>query len=287
MSKSCSNISVLAFDFQQNLPIPVGEIFYLRQLWLYVFGIHCSVDNSASMYCWDETVAKKGANEVISCLNNYFSGVDKGVDTLFLYSDGCGGQNKNKYVVMYLYSLVKLGRYKKIRHIFPIRGHSFLPCDRDFGITEKKKRKTERIYIPDEWISLIKRARKHNPFDVVKVGQSIVFDYQTHLPQFFKNTAFTAIHMRDTHMFEYSHEHPDEVWIKYSYSDVEDWSRFTIQKPRSTITFPTQPITITPIPIKNTKLADLKKVVDKYVPPQYHPFYQSISSSHDSGNKSD
>ena len=93
--------------------------------------------------------------------------------------------------------------------------------------------------------------------------------------------------MRDTHMFEYSHEHPDEVWIKYSYSDVEDWSRFSIQKPRSTITFPTQPITITPIPIKNTKLADLKKVVDKYVPPQYHPFYQSISSSHDSGNKSD
>ena len=78
MSKSCSNISVLAFDFQQNLPlphIPVGEIFYLRQLWLYVFGIHCFVDNRASMYCWDETVAKKGANEVISCLNNYFSGV--------------------------------------------------------------------------------------------------------------------------------------------------------------------------------------------------------------------
>ena len=33
MSKSCSNISVLAFDFKQNLPlphIPVGEIFYLR-----------------------------------------------------------------------------------------------------------------------------------------------------------------------------------------------------------------------------------------------------------------
>ena len=110
-----------------------------------------------------------------------------------------------------------------------------------------------------------------------------------HFPQFFKNTAFSAIHMRDTHMFEYSHEHPDEVWIKYSYSDVEDWSRFSIQKLRSTITFPTQPIRITPIPIKNAKLADFKKVVDKYmyVPPQYHPFYQSISSSDDGGNEFD
>ena len=44
------------------------------------------------------------------------------------------------------------------------------------------------------------KARKHNPFDVVKVGQSLIFDYQTHLPQFFKNTAFSAIHMRDTHI---------------------------------------------------------------------------------------
>ena len=83
----------------------------------------------------------------------------------------------------------------------------------------------------------------------------MVFGYQTHLPQFFKNTAFSAIHM-----LEYSHEHPDEVWIKYSYSDVEDWSKFSIQKPRSTITFPTQPIRTTPpIPIKTSKLADLKK----------------------------
>ena len=80
-----------------------------------------------------------------------------------------------------------------------------------------------------------------------------------HFPQFFKNTAFSAIHMRDTHMFEYSHEHPDEVWIKYSYSDVEDWSRFSIQKLRSTITFPTQPIRITPIPSKMPNQLTLKK----------------------------
>ena len=54
-------------------------------------------------------------------------------------------------------------------------------------------------------------------------------------------------------MLEYSHEHRDEVWIKYSYSDVEDWSKFSIQKPRSMITFPTQPIR-TPIPIKTSGL---------------------------------
>ena len=144
-SKSSASICTHAFDFEQNLPLPhlpVGEIFYSRQLWLYAFVVHCCSDDSASNFCWDETVAKKGANEVISCLDYYFTRtLPDEVDTLNLYSDGCGGQNKNRFVIMYLYSLVKLGRFKKIKHVFPIRGHSFLPCDRDFAIIEQKKRK--------------------------------------------------------------------------------------------------------------------------------------------------
>ena len=85
---------------------------------------------------------KRVQNEVISCLDYYFTRtLPDEVDTLNLYSDGCGGQNKNRFVIMYLYSLVKLGRFKKIKHVFLIRGHSFLPCDRDFGVIEQKKRK--------------------------------------------------------------------------------------------------------------------------------------------------
>ena len=123
-SKSSTSVCILAFDFEQNLPLPhlpVGEIFYLRQLWLYAFGVHCCIDDSVSIFYWDETVAKKGANEVISCLDYYFTRtLPDEVDTLNLYSDGCGGQNKNRFVIMYLYSLVKLGRFKKIKHVFLI-----------------------------------------------------------------------------------------------------------------------------------------------------------------------
>ena len=184
-SKSSASVCILAFDFEQNLPLlhlPVGEIFYLRQLWLYAFGVHCCSDDSASIFYWDETVAKKGANEVISCLDYYFTRtLPDEVDTLNLYSDGCGGQNKNRFVIMYLYSLVKLGRFKKIKHVFLIRGHSFLPCDRDFGVIEQKKRKKERVYVPKEWMTLIETARKRKPFDVVGADQSIFHDYQEHL----------------------------------------------------------------------------------------------------------
>ena len=152
MAKRDSHVLTLTFDFQQNLPLPhlpVGDSFYMQQLWMYVFGIHSCSDNRVAMYCWPEVVAKRGSDEVISCLDHFLSQVPASVTTLFLHSDGCPGQNKNSNVMHYLFTLVSTGRFSKITHIFPVRGHSFLPNDRDFGRTEMKKRKYERIYTCD------------------------------------------------------------------------------------------------------------------------------------------
>ena len=66
-----------------------------------------------------------------------------GVKRLNIFSDSCGGQNKNSTVIQYLYSLVRNRRFHCIRHVFPVRGHSFLPCDRDFAKTNAKKRKVD------------------------------------------------------------------------------------------------------------------------------------------------
>ena len=136
-------VATLCFDFQQNLPspvIPVGELFYARQLWLYNFCVHDCSANVGTMYCWDETQAKRGSNEVASCLLHYFTNkLADEVETLYLFSDGCGGQNKNYTILWFFLTLIKLKRFKSIVHIFPVRGHSFLPCDRDFASIELKK----------------------------------------------------------------------------------------------------------------------------------------------------
>ena len=145
LAKLNAHIATVTFDFQQNLPlphIPVGEVFYMRQLWLYVFGVHECGSNRAVMYSWPEFIAGKGSNEVVSCLDNFFCSLPKEVTSLYLYSDGCPGQNKNSTVMQYFFTLVCTGRYKLIQHYFPVRGHSFLPNDRDFGRTEAKKKGT-------------------------------------------------------------------------------------------------------------------------------------------------
>ena len=72
MAKINKHISTFAFDFQQNLPLPhlpVGDLFYMHQLWLYVFAVHCCSNNEVTMFCWPEIIAKHGSDEVISCLH--------------------------------------------------------------------------------------------------------------------------------------------------------------------------------------------------------------------------
>lgn len=57
------------------------------------------------------------------------------------FSDGCFGQNRNHAMVRMLSCLVTTKMFKDIKQYFPIRGHSFLPCDRDFAVLKRKLRR--------------------------------------------------------------------------------------------------------------------------------------------------
>ena len=98
LSKSNSDVHVITFDLQQNLPVPTlthTAMFYLRQLWVYNFGIHACDSGSAVICMWNETIAGRGACEIVSCLLQYFSKQTSNASKLVCYSDSCFGQNKN------------------------------------------------------------------------------------------------------------------------------------------------------------------------------------------------
>lgn len=48
----------------------------------------------------------------------------------------------------------------EIHHKFLVSGHSYLSCDRDFGVIEKEKRYHPEMYVPNDWIKVIENARK-------------------------------------------------------------------------------------------------------------------------------
>lgn len=81
----------VVFDYMQNIPnpyMPVTEMFYARQLWLYVLGFHRISDNRAFMYSYTELTGGKTPNETVSFLHDqslikdykaFFSSVKKPV----------------------------------------------------------------------------------------------------------------------------------------------------------------------------------------------------------------
>ena len=63
--------------------------------------------------------------------------------------------------------MVHIGLVKSVQHKFVATGHSFLQCDRDFGLIEKKKKK-KILYGGADLKSLIRGAR-NVPFDVINM----------------------------------------------------------------------------------------------------------------------
>ena len=68
---------------------------------------------------WPESVASRVSDEVTSCLLNFFQSLPVARKQLIAYSDSCGGQNKNFYVVCWwVYAIVE--------RFFEIIDHKFL-----------------------------------------------------------------------------------------------------------------------------------------------------------------
>lgn len=74
-------VDMITFDFQNNLETPNlfhNDVYYLRQLSTYSFGIHDCVATQGYLYLWDEATAKKGSSEVASCLHKFFTNFRSG-----------------------------------------------------------------------------------------------------------------------------------------------------------------------------------------------------------------
>jgi len=99
------------------------------------FGIHNLNTNNLFCYVYHEATARKTPNDVCSFLVHYINSfVDDDVEELHLFCENCAGQNKNHALLRMIMALVEIKKFKKIQVFFPQRGHSFLPCDHDFGI---------------------------------------------------------------------------------------------------------------------------------------------------------
>ncbi|KAG8284681.1 hypothetical protein J6590_097758 [Homalodisca vitripennis] len=67
--------------------------------------------------------------------------IPKTVENLHVFSDSCGGQNRNHSITTFLLALTMTGRFKTIHQYYLVRGHSFMPCERTFGVVKRAVRR--------------------------------------------------------------------------------------------------------------------------------------------------
>ena len=115
------------------------------------------------MCVWNETIAGRGSSEIALCLLEYLSSSNPTMKRLICYSDSYFGQNKNTQMICFWESLIWCKRFTRIDHKFLVRGHTYLPCDRDFALIEKRK-PSAIVNLPGDWEDCIKEARPSKPF---------------------------------------------------------------------------------------------------------------------------
>ena len=101
---------------------------------------------------------------------------------LSLYSDCCAGQNRNQFLTAALHTILQSETTSllEINQKYLESGHTQMECDSVHSAIERAKNDVE-IYIPRQWINVIKLSRKKQPYTIHPLSHTDYKDYKTHV----------------------------------------------------------------------------------------------------------
>ena len=76
---------------------------------------------------WDVCIFGRGSDEIGSGLLQFLSAPDLPIEP-YVISYNCSGQNK-KWTIIHMWHNLVADEFDNILHIFPISGHTMLPCN--------------------------------------------------------------------------------------------------------------------------------------------------------------
>lgn len=286
LSLKDKKLAVVSFDLQKCLATPSlvnGVSFYKRQLWTYnltLYETRCNQANPKRKLCfiWDETIAKRGSQEIASCLMKYLNNVlDKEVSEVIFYSDCCPGQTRNIFVsAMFLYVVQKRheeGHPLVIHHKFLEPGHTHMEADTIHALIERaKKRAVDPIEIPRDWVTFIRYIQCDPNLIVFEMEQREFFDFKSLMKNTFihrtENTEAETVYWNSVRWVKYAFNEDSHGKLLYKTTlqdnvpfKVLDISRKKGKRHGSKNQASLQPISNQPLPLSKEKLNDLKSLM--------------------------
>jgi len=145
-------------------------------------------------------------------------------EKIVLFSNTCGGQNQNQnFSTMCLHTVTNTSNsIDCIEHLYFESGHSQMECDSVHSAVENACRH-QNIYAPTDYYSIVKSARRNNPYNVTVMDTEMFHDYkflsQSMLKNRTKGTDSTVVNWLKVKWFKYERQNPAKNFFKYDYVD--------------------------------------------------------------------
>ena len=167
---------VVCMDLQALLLCPslkASALYYRTKLAVHNFTFYDMCNHNATCYVWHEGEGALSASA--SCITNFLSDHNEHEEYI-LWSDGCGYQNRNAVLSNALQKFC-IESKKVVTQKFLEKGHTQMECDSVHSVIERRLRNQE-IYVPAEYVALIKSARsKPNPYEVKYLNHTFFQDF--------------------------------------------------------------------------------------------------------------
>ena len=287
-AKSDKNFQVVTFDLEAVLTTPcslVNQAYYKWKLNCYNLSVYSLGDNKGTCYLWNETDGERGSCEISTCLYKYINSLPPYVKEVTLFSDNCMGQNRNKYVAAALLYSVSTGSFiDKIDQKFLEAGHTQMECDSMHSAIEYAKKNTS-VCIPSQWDTIIRNARRKNPYLVVPLKHWDFIDFKQVQGEFYKNmeknTEGDKVRWRDIVHLQFRKDAPDNIYYRYSYDGELLAIKARIrtrgkQRSVNSLNLPTK--YTSRLSVSAAKKADLLSLCDSgVIPDDCRPFYETLN----------
>ncbi|XP_071477828.1 uncharacterized protein [Diadema antillarum] len=196
-----------------------------------------------------------------------------------LYSDCCGGQNRNKFVSAALMYVVRTSHIKVIDQKYLESGHTQMECDSVHSAIERTKRKVA-VYHPNQWSTVVTMSRQKKPYEVKQMSHEEFFDLKGLASEILPNTQ-RDVEGNKVQWMKLKHlryEKASPLTIKFRYSFDDDFSELKVSASCRRMKVPKLEMLYKDmLKISSAKKSDLINLCDTLVIPRvYHSFYRDL-----------
>ena len=180
-----------------------------------------------------------------------------------------------------MYAVLTVPELASIDHTYLECGHTQMECDMVHSCIEHMKKGTT-ISHPDEWLGLIKGARRKQPFSVVHLGHEDFFDMAALSSMWFRSSMKDDRDMpvRWMKIRQFRYEKSSTNSVKFRHDFKEEFREMRLAGSRRRLSeMQLQRLYHSQQCISSAKKNDLVELYKSFVIPSvYHPFYKNLPS---------